>query len=157
MRTVWAEFVIAPKDLQDVRVGERARVASAAFADTADGKVSYIGSLLGQQTRTATARVTLDNPDMAWRPGLFVSVNVVVQTSDAAVAVAAEAVQTIEDRPAVFVEVPGGFQAQPVTLGKQSEDQVEVLAGLEAGTRYVTRNAFVLKSELGKASADHAH
>jgi cobalt-zinc-cadmium efflux system membrane fusion protein len=157
MRTVWAEFVIAPKDLQDVRVGERARVASAAFTETADGKVSYIGSLLGQQTRTATARVTLDNPDMAWRPGLFVSVNVVVQTSDAAVAVAAEAVQTIEDRPAVFVEVPGGFQAQPVTLGKQSDDQVEVLAGLEAGTRYVTRNAFVLKSELGKASADHAH
>lgn len=157
MRTVWAEFVIAPKDLQDVRVGERARVASAAFTETADGKVSYIGSLLGQQTRTATARVTLDNPNMAWRPGLFVSVNVVVQTSDAAVAVAAEAVQTIEDRPSVFVEVPGGFQAQPVTLGKQADDQVEVLAGLEAGARYVTRNAFVLKSELGKASADHAH
>ncbi|MFY0479864.1 efflux RND transporter periplasmic adaptor subunit [Achromobacter marplatensis] len=157
MRTVWAEFVIAPKDLQDVRVGERARVASAAFAETADGKVSYIGSLLGQQTRTATARITLDNPDMAWRPGLFVSVNVVVQTSDAAVAVATEAVQTVEGRPAVFVEVPGGFQAQPITLGKQSEEQIEVLAGLETGTRYVSRNAFVLKSELGKASADHAH
>ena len=67
--TVWAEFSIAAKDLQDVRVGEAARVSSAAFTGSAMGKVSYIGSLLGQQTRTATARVTLENPDMAWRPG----------------------------------------------------------------------------------------
>ena len=123
---------------------------------SAMGKVSYIGSLLGQQTRTATARVTLENPDMAWRPGLFVSVNVVTSQRDVPVAIAADAVQTVEDQPSVFIEVPGGFLAQPVKLGKAAGDQVEVLSGLAPGVRYVTDNAFVLKSELGKASADHA-
>lgn len=157
LRTVWAEFVIAPKDLQDVRVGEAASVASAAFSGRALGKVSYIGSLLGQQTRTATARVTLDNPDMAWRPGLFVSVNVVVSSADAPVAVAADAVQTLENQSVVFIEVPGGYLAQPVKLGKASGEQVEVLSGLAPGVRYVSQNAFVLKAELGKASASHAH
>ncbi|MFY3653174.1 efflux RND transporter periplasmic adaptor subunit [Achromobacter xylosoxidans] len=157
LRTVWAEFVIAPKDLQDVRVGEAASVASAAFSGQARGKVSYIGSLLGQQTRTATARVTLDNPDMAWRPGLFVSVNVVTSSADVPVAVAADAVQTVENESVVYVEAPGGFLAQPVKLGRASGEQVEVLSGLAAGTRYVTRNAFVLKAEQGKASASHAH
>ena len=157
LRTVWAEFSIAAKDLQDVRVGEAARVSSASFAGNAMGKVSYIGSLLGQQTRTATARVTLENPDMAWRPGLFVSVNVVTSQRDVPVAIAADAVQTVEDLPSVFIEVPGGFLAQPVKLGKTAGDQVEVLSGLAPGVRYVTDNAFVLKSELGKASADHAH
>ena len=157
LRTVWAEFVIAPKDLQDVRVGEAASVASAAFTGRALGKVSYIGSLLGQQTRTATARVTLDNPDMAWRPGLFVSVNVVVSSAEAPVAVAADAIQTVENEPVVFVQVPGGYLAQPVKLGKTSGEQVEVLAGLAPGVRYVSQGAFVLKAELGKASADHAH
>lgn len=157
LRTVWAEFVIAPKDLQDVRVGEAASVASAAFSGRALGKVSYIGSLLGQQTRTATARVTLDNPDMAWRPGLFVSVNVVVSSLDAPVAVAADAVQTLDNEAVVFIEVPGGFLAQPVKLGKASGEQVEVLSGLAPGVRYVSQNAFVLKAELGKASASHAH
>lgn len=157
LRTVWAEFSIAAKDLQDVRVGEAARVSSASFTGSAMGKVSYIGSLLGQQTRTATARVTLENPDMAWRPGLFVSVNVVTSQRDVPVAIAADAVQTVEDQPSVFIEVPGGFLAQPVKLGKAAGDQVEVLSGLAPGVRYVTDNAFVLKSELGKASADHGH
>ena len=157
LRTVWAEFSIAAKDLQDVRVGEAARVSSASFTGSAMGKVSYIGSLLGQQTRTATARVTLENPDMAWRPGLFVSVNVVISQRDVPVAIAADAVQTVEDQPSVFIEVPGGFLAQPVKLGKAAGDQVEVLSGLAPGVRYVTDNAFVLKSELGKASADHGH
>jgi cobalt-zinc-cadmium efflux system membrane fusion protein len=139
LRTVWAEFVIAPKDLQDVRVGEAASVSSAAFAGT------------------ATARVTLENPDMAWRPGLFVSVDVVTRMSDAAVTVAADAVQTIDNQPAVFVEAPGGFVVQPVKLGKASNDRVEVLSGLAPGTRYAVENTFVLKSELGKAGAEHAH
>lgn len=157
LRTVWAEFVIAPKDLQDVRVGEAASVASAAFSGQARGKVSYIGSLLGQQTRTATARVTLDNPDMAWRPGLFVSVNVVTSSADAPVVVAADAVQTVENESVVYVETPGGFLARPVKLGRTAGEQVEVLSGLAAGARYVARNAFVLKAEQGKASASHAH
>ena len=113
-----------------MRVGEAARVSSASFTGSAMGKVSYIGSLLGQQTRTATARVTLENPDMAWRPGLFVSVNVVISQRDVPVAIAADAVQTVEDQPSVFIEVPGGFLAQPVKLGKAAGDQVEVLSGL---------------------------
>ncbi len=118
------------------------------------GPVSYIGELLGEQTRTATARVTLGNPDSTWRPGLFVSVNVVTSSADAAVVVAADAVQTVENESVVYVEVPDGFVAQPVKLGSATGEQVEVLSGLAAGTRYVARNgSFVLKSELGKGSA----
>ncbi len=157
LSSVWAEFVIAPKDIQLVKVGESARVSSTSFAGEAAGQVSYIGSLVGQQTRTATARVVLQNPDMAWRPGLFVTVEVVVDRSDVALAVGNEAIQNIDGESVVFVEVPGGFLAQPVKLGKESSDSTEVLAGLKPGMRYVKANAFVLKSELGKASADHAH
>ncbi|ARP95230.1 efflux RND transporter periplasmic adaptor subunit [Bordetella genomosp. 13] len=157
LSTVWAEFLIAPKDLQQVRVGEAAEVSASAFDQTAQGKVSYIGSLLGQQTRTATARVTLENPSSGWRPGLFVSVSVVVDDAGVAVAVPAGAVQTVEDKPTVFIEVPGGFLPQPVVLGKSSGQEVEVVSGLAPGATYASENSFVLKSELGKASAEHSH
>ncbi len=157
LRTVWAEFLIAPKDLQAVRVGEDAIVSSTAFDAKAHGKVSYIGSLLGQQTRTATARVTVDNPDASWRPGLFVTVQVVTDNSQVAVGIDADAVHTVDGQSIVFVEVPGGFIAQSITVGKSSNATSEVVKGLAAGTRYVVENGFVLKSELGKASADHAH
>jgi len=113
--------------------------------------------LLGQQTRTATARVTVDNPDASWRPGLFVTVQVVTDDSQVAVGIDADAVHTVDGQSVVFIEVPGGFIAQPITVGKSSNATTEVVKGLAAGTRYVVENGFVLKSELGKASADHAH
>lgn len=157
LNTVWAEFVIAPKDLGHVKLGEAVRVASAAFDGKADGKISYVGALLGQQTRTATARVTLSNPEMAWRPGLFVTVSVATGETDAAVVIDNEALQTEGGRPQVYVEVPGGFVARPVKTGRSDGKRIEIVEGLAAGDRYVAANSFVLKAEQGKASAEHAH
>ena len=157
LTTVWAEFVIAPKDLGHVKLGESVRVASAAFDGKADGKVSYVGALLGQQTRTATARVTLPNPEMAWRPGLFVTVSVATGDAEAAVVIEADAVQTEGGQPQVFVEVPQGFIARAVKTGRTDGTRVEIVDGLAPGTRYVAANSFVLKAEQGKGGAEHAH
>lgn len=157
LATVWAEFVIAPKDLSQVRLGEKVSIASTAFDGTAAGTVSYVGSLLGQQTRTATARVTVSNPDMAWRPGLFVTVSVAGQETEVPVVVESEAVQTEGRQPMVYVEVPGGFEARQVTTGRSDGKHIEIVQGLQPGARYVARNSFVLKAEQGKAGAEHAH
>ena len=51
------------------------------------------------------------------------------------------------------------LKAQPIQLGQASNDAqwVEVISGLTAGQRYVSQGSFVLKSELEKGEADHAH
>lgn len=157
LSTVWAEFVIAPKDLDRVRVGEKVKIASTAFDGKAEGTVSYVGSLLGQQTRTATARVTLPNPKAAWRPGLFVTVGVTDSSAEVPVAIEAEALQSNGDQQVVFAVVPGGFQAQPVKTGRSDGKLVEITEGLKAGMQYVAGNSFVIKAELGKAGAEHSH
>lgn len=157
LSTVWAEFSIAPKDLAHVRVGERASVASAAQDGAVQGTVSYVGALLGQQTRTATARVTLRNPSLAWRPGLFVTVSVAGPEVALPIAVEAEAVQTEGDHATVFVAVPGGFVARSVRTGRRIGDHVEIVQGLAPGETYAATNTFVLKAERGKADAEHTH
>lgn len=155
--TVWAEFAVAPKDLAQVRVGQRVSVSSTAFEGQAEGRISYVGALLGEQTRTARARVTLNNPQGAWRPGLFVTVAVLGEGRPVPLAVSAEAVQRIDEQTMLFLPTPGGFTAQPVELGRSDGRVVEVLSGLKPGDKYAAGNTFVLKSELGKASAEHAH
>ena len=157
LSTVWAEFAVAPKDLSSVRVGQRVMVSSTAFASSAEGSIAYVGSLLGEQTRTAKASVTLDNPNAAWRPGLFVTVAVLGEDQEVPVAVSAEAVQTVEDKPSVFVAVPGGFATRAVKVGRSDGKAVEILDGLKPGEKYAATNSFVLKSELGKDSAGHGH
>lgn len=157
LSSVWAEIVVPAKDLNVIRVGEKVVVKATAFDSTAEGSISYIGALLGQETRTAKARVTLANPKMAWRPGLFVNVEVVSGEADVPVSVVADAIQTIGDKSIIFVKVADGFVAQPVTLGLSDGKQIEVLSGLKAGTPYAAAGSFVLKSELGKGSAEHSH
>lgn len=157
LSTVWADFVVAASDLPLVRVGEKVVIRSTSFEGQAEGKVSYVGALLGEQTRTATARVTLANPGMAWRPGLFVTVTVLGVASEVAVSVAADAVHEIDGRPSVFVAIPGGFAARPVKVGRTDGQRTEILQGLSAGEPVAAANSFVLKAELGKASAEHSH
>ena len=157
LSSVWAEFAVSAKDIAHVRAGERAVVSSTAFDGKAEGKVSYVGSLIGEQTRTAKARITLTNPDNAWRPGLFVTVAVAVDEAQAPTAVSIQAVQTLNDKPVIFLEAPGGFVARQVTLGRSDGQKIEVKQGLKPGERYAASNSFILKSELGKASAEHKH
>ena len=158
LRSVWAEMKVAASDLPFVRVGEKAVVQATAFESKATGTVAYVGALIGQDTRTAPARITLDNPEGIWRPGLFVNVDLMAASQQVAVSVATSAVQKIDgDKPVVFVPVEGGFKAQSVKLGKSDAQNTEVLQGLTAGQSYVNGGSFILKSELGKATAEHVH
>ncbi|MBV8624520.1 MAG: efflux RND transporter periplasmic adaptor subunit [Herbaspirillum sp.] len=157
LSTVWAEIIVSPKDLQQVHVGGRAVVRATAFEATASGKIAYVGALIGEQTRTARAHVVLPNPQESWRPGLFVSVDVMSQATEVPVAVTADALQTIEGKSVVFVRVADGFKAQPVRTGRSDGKFVEILAGLQAGDKVAGTGSFALKAELGKGAAEHSH
>lgn len=154
---VWVTFGVSPKDLNQVRVGKTVTVSATELNAEVTGIVAYVGSLLGEQTRTATVRVTLENPQGAWRPGLFVTVKVDTETRQVRVAVPETALQTVEDKPTVFVRTDDGFKAQPVLTGNRAAGLVEISEGLAPGTQVATAGSFILKSELGKASAEHAH
>lgn len=157
LSSVWAQINVSASNLNLVRVGEQAVIRASGFEQSATGKVSYVGSLLGEQTRTAAARVTLANPNLAWRPGLFVTVELVSGKSDALVTVSAEAIQTVEEKPTVFVKVDGGFEARTVRIGRSDGKRVEILGGLEAGTTYAGKNSFAVKAQKGKGSSGHEH
>ncbi len=157
LSSVWAEFVVSARELATVRVGQKVMVSSTASDGEIEGTVAYVGSLLGEQTRTAKARVTLSNPDSAWRPGLFVTVAVAADHQQAAVVVKTAAIQTIDGKPTVFVGEPGGFRARTIRSGRSDGERTEVLEGVKAGESYAASNTFVLKADLGKVGAGHGH
>lgn len=131
LRSVWAEMRVAASDLPAVKVGEKATVKATAFSSSATGVVAYVGALIGQETRTAPARITLENPEGAWRPGLFVNVELTASSQQVPVAVASSAIQRLDGQNSVvFVPVKGGFRAQPVRVGRSDPQTTEILEGL---------------------------
>ncbi|BFO56057.1 MULTISPECIES: efflux RND transporter periplasmic adaptor subunit [Comamonadaceae] len=157
LSTVWTQINVTAANLPLVKVGEPVAIQATGFQHEATGKVSYVGALIGEQTRTATARATLPNPEMAWRPGLFVTVELVTGKTAAPVTVTADAIQTVENRPTVYAKVDGGFEARPVKTGRADGRRVEILDGLAAGTVYAGRGSFVVKAQQGKGSSGHEH
>ncbi|KXK72028.1 cytochrome C peroxidase [Pseudomonas monteilii] len=154
---VWATFAVAPRDLDKVTTGRNVTVSAPDLGARVEGKVNYVGSLLGEQNRAATVRATLANPNGAWRPGLFVNVAVSVERFNAAVVVPESALQSWEEQTVVFARTEEGFEARPVKAGHRDAGLVEITTGLAAGTQVAAAGSFVLKSELGKGSAEHSH
>jgi len=158
LSTVWVELSLFPRDRARVRTGQQVRVRSVDAGISGQGQVVYVAPFGSSASQTLTARVQLDNAERRWAPGLYVSADIVLSQSAVKLAIRNEAVQTMEGKASVFVEVePGEFAPQPVQLGKTDGETSEVISGITAGQRYVTTNSFILKAQMGAGSAEHEH
>lgn len=155
--TMYANLTVYPKDLAIIKNGQAAVVRATASSIEGEGVVSYIGALIDEQTRTAKARVTLENEGGQWRAGMFINVVLVTEEIQVPVAVSVDALQTLFDWSVVFGRYGEFFEARPLELGRSDGRMVEVLDGLSDGERYAAGNSFAIKAEMGKAGASHDH
>jgi len=157
LTTVWANLTVYQKDLASIRQGQQVVVRAEKIYCEATDEIDYISPIVEESTRTATARVVLDNSDGHWRPGIFVTGQVNFQAVEVDVLVPRSALQKLNDQDVVFIQTPEGFEPQIVKIGQADRTYVEVVSGLEVGQRYVTVNAFTVKAELGKGSFGDGH
>jgi len=159
LSSVWVDITVYQRDLTHVAKGQRVSVAGGHDLPLASGVVSYVAPIVDETTRTALARVVLPNPEGAWRPGTFITAQIVVDRIDVPVAVPRTALQMFEGRDVVFVRTEEGFVPRPVVVGRTDENRLEIVSGLADGEPYVSQGGFTLKAELGKESfgGGHAH
>ncbi len=155
--SVWVDIGIYATDLALVRAGAAATLHDDTGQIVAEGHIAFVTPQLAESSRTATARMILDNTNDALRPGQFLTARIGRESGGDRIRVPSGAVYEIEGRPAVFVPVEGGFAPRGVAVGAQSAGFVEILSGLESGERYVAQGAFTLKAELEKSAFGDGH
>ncbi len=164
---VWIWIDVFERDLARVHLDDDVAVVTEAWPGRAfHGTVSYIRDEVDADTRTARARIDVDNPDLALKPGMFAEVLLtdphVAANRDGErlpLAVPASAVQRDGDEWIVFVEVgPGRYQRRAIERGNATESWVEVLDGVAEGERVVVDGAFIVKSEAAREQlGGHGH
>lgn len=159
LSTVWIELSVPTSELAKVREGAGVTVMPSQDGGErhARGRVVFVSPMLNADTRAARVVVALPNTDLAWRPGTYVAAEVEIATDRVPVRVAKSAVQTVAGRRVVFVRTADGFEMRAVELGRSDDDAFEVAAGLKADEEIAVANTFLLKAELGKSEAGHAH
>lgn len=147
---VWVLAQIYEQDLPFVHAGQDATVRVTYGPERLlHGQVELLLPQVEDQTRTATARIVLPNPDGALRPGMFVDVRFAAQIAADAVLVPDLAVLRSGEHDTVFLANPdGSFEPREVRLGARSQGNFyQVLGGLTGGERVVTSGQFMLDSE----------
>lgn len=164
--TLWVLADVSEVRLPEVSIGARAWLKSGtANGHLHEGQVSYIAPMVDPRTRSAQVRVAVQCEHGTLWPGAFVQVEIAATDSEnpgstPVVVVPEEALQVVEGLPSVFVPVPdepNTFARRPVTTGSVVGGLVSIRAGLAEGESYVAAGSFILKAELGKATAEHAH
>ncbi len=161
MSTVWVNLSVYQKDLSLVRKGQAVRIEPGNGFAPVESTIDYVAPHFRDETRTATARVILPNPEGLLYPGMFVKAEVSLEDVNAPLIIPRDAVQTIDNETVVFVFRDGGFVSVPVITASRDKDNIQVTSGLTGREKIVTKGAFDLKAKLVIGSLDphagHGH
>ena len=152
LSNVWAELNIYQQDIGTIKVGQDIEITSPHSKTVFKGKLFYISPIVDEATRTAVARVKLNNTRGTWKPGMFISGSVLTNYKTVNIAVPVNAVQILNSQKVIFVSGEEGFTPQVVTLGMENSKLIEVIDGLHSGDKYVSKGAYTFKSEILKES-----
>jgi len=152
---VWAQIDVPEAALGAVAVGQPVAI----MFDGVDqpetrGTISYLAPSIDPRTRTATARVALDNADGRLRANMFGRATIAVgDAGTTAVVVPAAAVQRVGDKRLVFVRLgEDAFETRRVRVLSTSADEVAISGRVAPGDPVVTVGSFLLKTETLKGS-----
>lgn len=154
---VWVDLHAFGADMRHLRPG--AVVTVTRLHDGATRQIRLERVLPGTDTasQSAVARAVLDNDDGLWRPGTTVAARIRIDDRAVPVQVPLAALQTMDGRDVVLVREGERYHAQPVRLGERDTRHVEVLDGLRAGQQVVVEQSYLVKADIEKAGASHAH
>ena len=161
LSTVWVDLQAHQKDMAFIKKGQKVTISAKSCVPETEGIIDYVDPVIDEKTRTALARMVLDNTSGQFRPGTFITADILVQKRNSGIVVDKTILQDVDDKTCVFIQDEHGFEPRPVMIGWYNDEHVEIISGLRPGEKIVTKNSFRLKAELEKTAggghAGHGH
>lgn len=154
--TVWANLSVFPSDRKRIRVGTPVMVTTAIDGQSFAGVIDRI-NVMTDANQAVTARVVLDNKEGTLLPGTFVTAEIEIAQHAVELAVKRTGLQAFRDFTVVYAKIGDEYEVRMLELGRQDDEWVEILGGLEPATRYVSKNSYIIKADIEKSGASHDH
>jgi len=146
---VWVEGEVFEQDIALLKEGMQVHIEIAARpGEHLMGRVSFIYPTVDATSRTNRVRLTVPNPGLQLKPGMFATIFFDAILGRNLIAVPRAAVVVTGERNVVFVrDAEGMLQPREVVLGARSADRVQVLSGLTEGETIVASANFLVDAE----------
>ena len=147
--TVWVMADLKDVDLSVVSNASGKEAKIDVMGRSFSGRLDLVAGRMSEETRTAKARFSVNNTEGLLKPGMFVSVRLLLPTKGATIVVPKVAVLADEGRTFVFIHKEGDYWIRrPVVLGARFDGMVEIASGLTEEQQIITDGSFLLKSDV---------
>ncbi len=166
LRRVWVEGRVFESDLPSFESTNSAWFTvdgrdTVFEIDESTGQLITLGHVLDPQSRTVPVIFEVENPKKVLRIGQYAKLSVATGIETRSLVIPESAILQDGNQSIVYVHVTGeAFERRVLTLGARSRGLVEVLSGVAAGERVVTKGAYDIKlaaSSGGAPAHGHSH
>lgn len=146
---VWVTAEVFESDVASVDVGDAIEFRFGYQpGEVYRARIDFIHPVLEAMTRTLQVRASVPNPHRKLKPNMFAEATIHVEGEDEVLLVPQEAVIRTESRDrVVLARGDGRYKSVAVRVGRVTDEQAEVLEGLEDGDQIVTSAQFLIDSE----------
>jgi Cu(I)/Ag(I) efflux system membrane fusion protein len=156
LSTLWAQFDIYESALNTLSLGDELNI-DIPNQPGITGRISFISPVLDEKTRSAKARVVIDNTNNKLKPGIFISAELEdsakmpSDTKESGLWIPKSAMLWSGKRSVVYQEIEDEsgvyYKMKEVQTGKTTAEAIEVVSGISAGDVIVSQGAFSIDSE----------
>lgn len=154
---VFVDFAVPQQNLPQLATGFETQVRTDAIPGREfKGKLTALNSMVDTVTRNVTVQATLENPDHALKPGMFVNVEVMLPQKKKTLVIPGSAVSYAPYGNSVYViekkkDPKTGKESQTlrqafVRIGESRGDFVSITDGVKAGDVVVSTGVFKLRN-----------
>lgn len=141
LSTVWLVAKVHETDAPLMKLGQPLTVSVLAYPDkTFNAHVTYVSPSIDPDTRRLTVRAEVENPDLALKPEMFASFQIITGTQATSPAVPDEAVIYEGSKSHVWVAGTDNYLTlKEITVGRNAHGLTEVTSGLQLGETIVVK------------------
>lgn len=153
---IYVDFAVPQQQVGDLKTGAVVHAhGEDGERELASGRITAVNPVVDGDTRNVRVQATFRNVGGALRPGMFVTVHVVLGAAQPVVALPTTAINYAPYGNSVFIieDMKGpdgksykGVRQQFVKIGPARGDQVAILDGVKAGQEIVTSGVFKLRT-----------
>jgi HlyD family secretion protein len=143
---VIAKAHIPQQDAALLKLGDKATITAPGEEQPVEGKITVISPALDPNSTTVEVWVQSKNPEQQLKPGTSVQLAMLAQTLPDALVVPAASLLTADDgtTSVMVVGSDGRAHQKAVKVGVRQGEQIQLVEGVQAGTRVVTSGAYGL-------------
>lgn len=154
---LWASANIYEKDISKVSLGQKVFVSlDGSPKGSYEGKLTYIGSVIDEKSRTLPVKAELINTKDILKPGAFVQLVIHTNKKKDAILIPSKAIVDIDEekdeehKHIVYIKEGDSYKPRNIKVIKHDKEYTEVISGLIAGDVLVVSGGYQLQYAEGK-------